>query len=134
MNKKITLIFVIVILIISGCAKQADEKQPDLKFSIEKCYEDVGPTSEVPADGILNNEWVNEDTMLIEGFVKTYCGGAEITGDYGIEGNNIILKYNIEIGQAITRCICLHKLIYEISNLEHKDYSISMFYPRKISS
>ena len=127
--KKFVLVGLVLGVFLVGCLKQ-----PNLKFSIEKCYEDVGPDSRVAADGVLDYKWLNENTMLIEGFVKTYCGGAEITGDYNIEDNNIILKYDIEVGDAVTRCICLHKLIYEISNLEHNDYSVSMGYLRKAGS
>ncbi len=126
MNKKITITsliigLIILVVFISGCINQ----NPNLKFSTGQCDSDIDPYSE-PRAGILNEEWNDDSTLIVEGYVKTLCGGAKIYGDYSVDGNNLILKYEIKTGNEVTNCNCPHKVIYEISNLEKKDYSISI--------
>ena len=97
----------------------------NLKFSTERCdssqsYKNSG------GHGIINQEWKDNQTLVVNGYVQTYCGGVKFLGDYSIDGNNLILEYKRLVGNIITECVCPYKLIYEISNLEKKDYSVSL--------
>jgi hypothetical protein len=134
MNKKIIItsiiLGIILIIFVAVLITKPLLPKPNLKFSTSQCNSDIDPYSK-PKKGILSQNWKNNKTLIIEGYVKTYCGGAEIDGDYNLEGNNLILKYKIKTGDAVTSCICAHKLIYEISNLKHKDYSISIIPEQK---
>lgn len=129
MNKKVIGSIILgIILIISGAVFYTNfsRPSPSLKFYTEGCGGlKIDPYSP-PREGILNKSWKDEDTLVIEGYVKTFCGGATIIGDYVLEGDNLILKYDIEVEGPVTMCNCVHKVIYEISNLEKKDYSISI--------
>lgn len=98
---------------------------PTLNFSTEKCNLELDPYS-FPHEGILKTVWENQNTLVVEGYVKTFCGGANIEGSFSLEGNNLILKYKIKTEGAVTKCNCAHKVIYKIANLEKKDYSISL--------
>ena len=120
MAEKIILISAIILVILAGCSSS-----PVLNFSTGQCNSSIDPYSK-PVEGILDKTWTNQNTMVVNGFVKTYCGGANISGDYSIEGSSLTLKYKIKTAEAVTSCICAHKLIYEISNLEKKDYSVSI--------
>jgi len=109
-------------IIFSGCSNQ----KPYLKFSTSACDSNNTDIYSEPYAGILNQQWADDSTLIVDGYVKTYCGGADIYGDFSVEGNKLILKYDIKIGDAITSCNCYHKVRYSISNLEKKDYSISI--------
>lgn len=129
MNKKIiiALVFIGVIIIISIIFTQHYffVSNKNLGFSIGKCDSYIDPYS-LPKEGILNQSWKNQDTLVVETYVKTYCGGATITGDYNVNRNNLILKYKIKLGDAVIKCFCTHKVTYEIPDLENKDYDISI--------
>jgi hypothetical protein len=129
MNKKVLIALLLTcFLVLLGFIAIKNEyvgTHPSLKFSRGQCDIDIDPYSE-PKAGILSQEWRNSDTLIVEGYVKTYCGGADIYGDHTIGGKNIILKYKIEPGDVLTPCLCSHKIIYEISNLRKKDYSVSL--------
>ncbi len=98
---------------------------PDLNFSVGICrLEDLDPYSP-PWAGILNQTWKDQNTLVVNCYVKTFCGGAAITGDYALDGNNLTLKYKIEVGDTVTSCMCPHQLVYEIPNLDNSiNYSV----------
>ena len=98
---------------------------PGLKFSAEGCATGMDGYSP-PTAGISNSTWVSPDTLVVEGFVKTFCGGAAITGDYRVDGNNLILVYSVRAGPVVTTCNCARKVVYRISNLPRRNYSISI--------
>lgn len=79
-----------------------------------------------PTAGVLNSTWVSPDTLVVEGFVKTFCGGAAIAGDYRVNGNDLILVYSVKPGLVVTTCNCVRKVVYRISNLPRQNYLISI--------
>jgi hypothetical protein len=97
----------------------------DLKFFTESCALDLDPYRP-PREGILSSKWTSQNTLYIEGYVKEARDGVTLTGDYQIRGDKLILTYKVHIGTVVTPCLCTHKIVYEISGLEHKDYSISI--------
>lgn len=121
----IVIIFFIVIYVNLSPKTPVSLFNPNLNFSTGLCDSNIDPDSQ-PIAGILSQTWKNQNTLVVEGYVKTVCGGATITGDFTLEGNNLTLKYNIKTGDSVTMCNCPHKLIYEISDIENKDYSVSI--------
>jgi len=121
----IILVMILVILGVVFCTSFIKSK-PVLRFSVERCSDlNINPYSP-PHEGILNKTWMDGSTLVVEAYVKTFCGGATITGDYALEGDNLILKYRVKAEGPVTRCNCVHKVVYEISNLERRNYSISI--------
>jgi hypothetical protein len=116
----ITGMVLAIILLTSGC-----KPAPTLTFSTGECNANIDPYTQ-PSAGILNQTWVSSDTLLVEGYVKTYCGGATIMGDYQVSGDDLILKYTIEAKGPVTSCNCTHKVEYRISGLVVKEFSISI--------
>ena len=107
-----------LLAILVGCT-------PGLRFSAEGCatgMDGYGP----PTAGVLNSIWVSQDTLVVEGLVKTFCGGATITGDYRVRGNDLVLVYSVKPGLVVTTCNCARKVVYRISNLPCQNYLISI--------
>lgn len=107
-------------------SKVSPEAIPNLLFSIGECDEKINPYSPPPS-GILDQKWKDETTLVVESFVKTFCGGVDISGNYSLNGDSVVVKYSLQQKEVYTRCICAHKLTYEISNIEKKDYTVSIF-------
>jgi len=98
---------------------------PRTGFVVDKnCELDIDPYGS-PKAGILGQSWKNDDTLEIKAYINTYCSGAKIEGNHVIENDNIVLEYEIIQGtMGISECYCAHKVGYEISSLEKKDYSV----------
>ena len=108
----------VILAILVGCT-------PGLRFSVEGCAPGMDGYSP-PTAGISNSTWVSPDTLVVEGFVKTFCGGAAIAGDYRVNGNDLILVYSVKPGLVVTTCNCARKVVYRISNLPRQNYLISI--------
>jgi len=132
--KKGIIVLVVVILIIiavlgvyymSFYSEEVDEEKQEviLNFSTGGCSENIEPYTK-PWAGIISEEWINDDSLLIKGYVKTFCEGAEIKGDVKVKGDKIILKYEIKEVGFVSGCNCVHGINYKISNLNKKDYLI----------
>ncbi len=78
-----------------------------------------------PKYGILSSRWEG-NTLVVEGFVKTFCGGVVITGDYSLQGNNLKLYFRTRAPGPVTTCNCAHGIRYEFTGLEHKEYYITL--------
>ena len=112
------LLFFVVFLV--GCIEMPGfpGSGASLKFSVPGC--DVDDYGE-PEAGVMNSEWV-ENTLVVDVYLKTYCKGASIAGDFVLEGNVLTLLYSVT-GREMD-CVCAHKLVYEFSSLEKKEYDI----------
>jgi len=117
---KFALIFLILsTALIAGCSDVS------MTFRSEGCSNELD-IQDLPKDGITNQTWINQ-TLAVDGYVKTVCGGVDILkGIYIIEGGNITLKYRIATIKLIPSCICKHNIHYAFSGLEKKDYSIKI--------
>ena len=104
--------------------KKEGNETTSLEFSTGKCDSNIDSYSG-PVSGILSQTW-SDNTLLVEAYLKTYCGGAVISGSYEVKDNSLILEYKVKISGPVTTCVCTHKLIYKISKLEKKDYQISL--------
>lgn len=120
MQKTIAALVIVLLLVFAGCISQ-----PQMKFSTAPCDQNIDPYSK-PAAGMLDERWNDDGAFVAEAFVKTYCGGANITGSYTLQGNDLVLKYRITTGEAVTSCLCAHKLIYEFTDLQRKDYDVTL--------
>ena len=81
---------------------------------------------ELSQEGVIQSTWVTSETLKIEAYVKEVCDGSTITGDYQLNGNDLILLYKVQVGPVVTACRCTHQITYEISDLDHQDCSISI--------
>ncbi|MDP2925603.1 MAG: hypothetical protein Q8N99_04485 [Nanoarchaeota archaeon] len=122
--KKIILPIVLILGIISVLGVVSAYK---LTFSTRACDSSIDPYSP-PVSGILSQNWSTPNILVVDAYVKTFCGGVNITGDFNVDftNNKIVLKYKITTGDAVTECNCAHKLIYTIDSLENRNYSVSL--------
>jgi hypothetical protein len=112
-----------LLVILGGCVQQA--AQPVLEFSTGACTRDIDAYSP-PEAGITGTAWANDYTFQADGFVKTYCGGAEITGDYALNGKTLTLFYTITTPGPVTSCLCARGVRYRITDLPYGEYRVVM--------
>jgi hypothetical protein len=112
-----------LLLASAGCLQEVE--QPVLELSTGACSRDLDPYTP-PAAGILESIWEDETTLRVNGFLKTYCGGAEITGDYALNGDIITLFYAIATPGPVTRCLCARGVRYRIAGLPRGKYQVVM--------
>lgn len=126
--KHIIILSALVIIAGSGILWFSTKQKTNpsrLEFSTGVCDSSIDPYSK-PNAGIINQKWLAKNTLLVEGFLKTFCGGVKIKGNHEVKDEKLILTYKIETGEAVTSCLCAHKIIYQISNLARKNYQISL--------
>ncbi len=111
-------LYVVIWAIVVGCSTR-----PGLAFSVEGCTSAVNAYT-APSEGILNSSWASQDVLVVEGYLKTFCSGAIISGDYRSAEDNLFLTYSVTTIGPVTTCNCAHKVSYRISGLEHRQYSI----------
>ncbi|MDP2922409.1 MAG: hypothetical protein Q8O30_01635 [Candidatus Omnitrophota bacterium] len=70
-----------------------------------------------------NQQW-NGDTLILECYVNENCAAKIENFGYSVENNILRLRYKPYIFGDSANCMCDHKLIYEISGLEKKTYTI----------
>jgi hypothetical protein len=112
-----------LLLAMAGCIQEAGH--PGLEFSTRACTREIEPYVS-PEAGVLDTGWENGSTLVVNGYVKTFCGGAEISGDYTLSGDTIILFYNITTPGEVTRCLCAHGVVYRIAGITMGEYRIVM--------
>lgn len=113
---------ILAILLISGCLQASS---PSLTFTTAPCDQTINPYSP-PQAAVTDQRWVDEKTLSIEGYVKTWCSGGKITGSFTIDGNNLNLLYSVIADGPVTTCLCAHNVTYTLSNLKHRTYAISL--------
>ncbi|MDD1668018.1 MAG: hypothetical protein LUO96_06080, partial [Methanomicrobiales archaeon] len=82
--RHLAVLALILVLVLAGCIEEG--AQPVLEFSTGACTREIEAYTP-PEAGILETVWEDDYTLRVDGFVKTYCGGAEITGDYALQGD-----------------------------------------------
>lgn len=97
---------------------------PALDFRSEDCDQKVNAYNDLVLEKSNSTIWKNENTLLIERHVRVNCADVIENGNYSIKDNELLLTYNTIKCSPCAKCICAKKLIYEISNLEKKDYKI----------
>jgi hypothetical protein len=112
-----------VSLALSGCI--VEEARPVLDFSTGACTRDLDPYTP-PEAGVLETIWEDETTLRVNGFLKTYCGGAEISGDYTLEGDTLTLLYTITTPGPVTSCLCPRGVRYRILGIPRGEYQVVM--------
>ena len=99
---------------------------PRLRFSTHSCDRSVGRKQPKRSSGILTTRWVRRNTLRVGAWVKTYCSGARIRGDYQLQGRRLSLLYTVKAGPRVSRCVCPRGVRYEISGLKRGVYAISI--------
>jgi hypothetical protein len=112
-----------LLLVSAGCVQEVE--QPVLEFSTGACSRDLDPYTP-PEAGILESIWEDEITLRVNCFLKTYCGGAEISGDYALRGDIITLSYTISTAGPVTSCLCTRGVRYRIMGIPRGEYRIVM--------
>ena len=105
-------------------SKAATLPSPVLKFSAGGCDPNMDPYTE-PFEGISNQNW-SSDILTINAYVKTLCEGINIAGSYKLSGANLALKIDMTHSGPQGDCYCARALTYKISNLDQKDYQVSI--------
>jgi hypothetical protein len=116
-------VLLLLLLAAAGCIEAAE--QPLLEFSTGACTREMDPYSP-PEAGIQETLWEDESTLRVNGYIKTYCGGAEISGDYAVEGATITLLYTITTPGPVTSCLCTRGVRYRITGFPRGEYRIAM--------
>jgi hypothetical protein len=98
--------------------------KPVLEFVAGGCDQAMDPYTE-PWQGISGQSWAN-NVLTVSAFLKTLCEGITFSGDYQLNGNNLALSVSLSHGVIEGECYCARKLTYKISNIENKNYSISI--------
>ncbi|MDJ0676191.1 MAG: hypothetical protein QNJ36_12535 [Calothrix sp. MO_167.B42] len=127
MNRKLKIILLSILLLIFFPFATA-MSCVNLKFFTESCALDLDHLDpyKPPRDAILSSRWTSQNTLNIEGYVKEVRDGATLTGSYQIKGDELLLRYKVDLGEVVTTSRCTHKVVYNISGLEYKNYSISI--------
>jgi hypothetical protein len=120
-----TLVTLIVLLVfvlasIGYLLFNTDRSQINFQFSIIPCNGSNFQPSE-----IVLSSW-QKDQFIVNTNLSSYCGGATISGDYELSGNNLTLYYKINAGQTVTKCVCTFEGIYRFSNIPKQDYNITL--------
>lgn len=119
-------LLLVLLLLSAGCAQQAGQPrpgQPVLEFSTGACNRDLDPST-APGAGTLETLWENDTTLLVSGFLKTWCGGAVISGNYTLQGENLTLFSTVSTPGPVTSCLCTRGIQYRILNIPRRDYRI----------
>jgi hypothetical protein len=122
MDELRSLLAVIIMLSFAGCLQAS---APHLDFTTAPCIPTIDPYTQPPA-GILNQTWTDHRMLSVEAYLKTYCGGAVISGDYTVQGDHLVLFYNVTAQGPVTSCLCTHRLVYTISNIEKREYRVTI--------
>ncbi len=117
------LVLLLLLLAAAGCIEAAE--RPVLDFSTGACTREMDPYTP-PEAGILKTTWEDESTLRVDAFLKTYCGGAEIMGDFRIEGDSLTLLYIITTPGPVTSCLCTRGVRYRITGFPMGEYRIAM--------
>lgn len=104
--------------------KQVVTAQPTVTFKIAQCT-DMNPY-EGPQSGILNQKWLDNEILQVEGFVKINCAWEITVAKSHIERDTIILEYNEEKQDMMTACMCTKKVIFKITDIPYKEYNVSL--------
>lgn len=97
---------------------------PVLEFTAGGCDQSIDPYTE-PYEAITGKSWA-ANAFLVSAYVKTLCDGINISGNYALSGSNLALKINMTHSGPQGECYCARKLTYKISNLEQRDYQVSI--------
>lgn len=117
------LVILALLLAATGCIEESE--RPVLEFSTGACTDDQDAYTP-PEAGILETIWEDDYTLRVDGYVKTYCGGAEISGDFFVRGNSVALFYTITTPGPVTRCLCTRGVRYRITGLHRGEYTIDL--------
>jgi len=98
-----------------------------LNFSSSPCDKSIDPYDRSNF-GIKQTEWLDSSTLHVKVNLVHNCAVSVRNGDYEIQGNKIILKYNFsEIGgDVVTSCDCISEVVYRFTGIEKKDYEFQL--------
>jgi hypothetical protein len=103
-----------------------DSKPDNLDFMVNQCDEAISGYSDDQL-GVKEVVWQDDNTLKISAYVGTYCGGEDLVyPNYSINSSDLVLKYKRTISSSVTQCVCAREIVYKISNLPKKDYTVSL--------
>jgi len=108
----------------SALARELRNNQPEnLELSFTQCKE-AGPAR---GTEIRQVEWTDNDELNCVVTIDANCSDDFWAGDYKIEDEtNLILEYTTLRAGGEDACLCQVELRYRISDLEKRDYSITV--------
>jgi hypothetical protein len=100
-------------------------KNKNFEFSAGECNNSLAAHDKAQ-QGIREINWLNDTTIQINAVVSINCANKIKGGDYNQDGNDLALKYKTSWSYFMASCMCAHELNYKISNIERKDYNITI--------
>ncbi|HDQ72113.1 MAG TPA: hypothetical protein ENN19_08455 [Chloroflexi bacterium] len=105
-------------------ARALQKEQPEnLTLDFSRCKEPG------PAQGtqVTQVEWTEDDVLYCVVTIDANCSDDYWVGDYEIKGENeLILEYTTIRAGGEDACLCQVELRYWISNLEQRDYTVTV--------
>ena len=79
-------------------------------------------------DRVLYASWLNDSVLRVETAVQSNCIYYVRNPAYEVNGNYLTLSYELynDNPKMLASCDCAHIIVYEISELEKKNYQISI--------
>lgn len=104
---------------------KAEQKYIKFSFESSECNESINPYDDSNL-GITKTGWIDENTLEIEAYVTINCAERILDGNFEINKNKIMLKYDHTHCTICTSCMCANKLTYKFQNIEKKEYEFEI--------
>ena len=126
----VIMIAVITAVYITQFAGQDEEKDENIPVYDEDdiifTY-DIGECDQSLSDDwstyIADHTWINSTTLVIEAHITINCANTIVNVSYSINGTKILLYYDVA-GEGNADCMCPHKVIYRLEQINKKNYTI----------
>ena len=128
MNKKnLILCFAVVVVIILGIYTYTGVQKKESSISLNFSYEPTNQAffCEFGSPKIRGSNWIENNILEVKVQENVNCDHEVAGGDYEIEGNKIILYYEV-IGGGIADCAACINMTYQFTGLEQKDYEFEL--------
>ena len=122
----LAVIGLVVITLFAGCTTTTNSQSQGNVFSfiVTDCMNSSSQDAYQKSPVIISKQWQG-DTLVVKAEVNSYCNGSVLSGNYSIDGNNIILSYKDTPSATVTRCLCRKELTYNVG-IPQGDYLISL--------
>jgi len=96
----------------------------EFDFSYGSCEDEISPYDESQL-GVKQAIW-DKDELKVTAFITINCADSIGDGSYIIDGNKITLGYDLTKCDTCTTCLCAHKLIFILNNINKTVYDFEL--------